>query len=152
MGIATWTGAISEPYWRERIFEPFALRLHQLRMGMELPGDVVSRDIRAYGSVLENWENPDRLAEALIRICDYHCDNMEDSGGEWDPEFRYPPFDLMPAEVLAVYAIREQLGVETPKVEHPLLSLPLSSVVRVGTAASDGLLERVDAAYAECFQ
>jgi hypothetical protein len=56
-------------------------------------------------------------------MCDYHCENMEDTGNndDWDPEFDHAPFDLIPWEILAIYQVRNRLGLTAPEVKHPLL-------------------------------
>jgi len=150
LGIATWPDAINEAYWDERIFEPFILRLYQRETGIDLADDITNRDIGVYGDVLESWNDPKRLEAALVAICDYHCRNMNDTGGGWDAEFKHPPFDLMPSEIYFVYAVRNRMGLETPRVDHPLMALPFMSMKLVDVTV-DRVVERVERAYYELF-
>jgi len=48
---------------------------------------------------------------------------MDDVGGDWDPEFKYPPFDLIPCEVIFVKRVREKLGLPMPEIKHEIVSL-----------------------------
>jgi hypothetical protein len=150
--IATIPGAVDEPYWEQRIFEPFVLRLNQKQEKLDLPDALMQRDLGPYAKVLEHWDAPDRLAEGIYGLCDYHCSNMEDRGGDWDPEFDQPPFDLLPSEILAIYAIRRKLGLATPKVEHPLLATPLASLEPDITSGTDEVLARVEGVYSAVFE
>jgi hypothetical protein len=150
-GIATVPGAIYQPFWKKRIFEPFVLRLNQKQENFDLPDDLMQRDLGPYAKVLEHWDTPDQLADAIYDVCDYHCRNMEDTGGDWDPEFDHPPFDLLPCEILAIYAMRQKLGLTTPKVEHPLLATPLVNLTPDPTSGTDDVLSRVENVYSAVF-
>jgi len=151
-GIATVPGAVDEPYWKQRVFEPFVLRLNQRQENSDLPEELLQRDLGPYAKVLEHWNAPDRLAEAIYSLCDYHCRNMEDRGGDWDPEFDQPPFDLLPCEILAIYALRHKLGLTTPKVDHPLLATPLANLEPDPTSGTDEVLARVEGVYSAVFE
>ena len=151
-GIATVPGAVNERYWETRIFEPFVLRLNQKQETFELPDSLEQRDLGRYAKVLEHWNDPDRLAEVIFGLCDYHCRNMEDFGGDWRPEFDDPPFNLVPCEIVAIYALRGKLGLVTPRVEHPLLLTPLSEIPRETEPYVDDILARVQRVYSQIFE
>ena len=137
--------AIDDSYWSQRVFEPFVLRLHQQLLTIDLPNELVQRDLGIYGQVFEHWNDVNRLEGVLFDLCEYHCRNMEDKGGKWDPEFKRAPFDLFAIEILAINKIREQLGVESVKCNHPLQSSPLSSSLCRQAEECDEILRRVDA-------
>lgn len=151
-GIATVPGAIYGPFWQQRVFEPFVLRLNQKQENFDLPDALLQRNLGPYAKVLEHWDAPDRLAEAIYGVCEYHCHNMEDAGGDWDPEFDQPPFDLLPCEILAIYAMRLKLGLATPRVEHPLLATRLANLEPDPTSGTDEVLARVERVYSAVFQ
>ena len=73
-------GVVDDAYWGRRIFEPFVLRLHQKLEPLQLPDGLEQRKIGPYGAVLENWDSPGGLSEAICGIADYHCRKMEGGG------------------------------------------------------------------------
>lgn len=152
LGLATWPDAIEPSFWHERIFEPFVLLLHNKHKRISLPPELSTRDLGVYNGIMQNWEHPHQLVEPLLDICDYHCQQIEDTGGDWIPEFKYSPFDLLPIEILTIYIIRERSGLETPQIDHPLLSLPLASVEQPGKGESDDVLRKVRTAYEDLLQ
>ncbi len=151
-GIATTPGAVNERYWEQRIFEPFVLRLYQKLESIDLPDAVQQRDLGPYTRVLEHWDTSNHLADAIYGVCDYHCSNMDDAGHDWDPEFDQPPFDLVPCEILAIYAMRQKMGLTTPRVEHPLLASPLANLEPDHTSGTDEVLLRVEDVYSAVFR
>lgn len=144
-------GAVNEELWRMRVFEPFALQLLKRLEAFELPQPLQDRDLGVYGSVFENWETTDALASSISDICDYHCRNLEDTYGDWDPEFDESPFDLVPWEVLAIQVVREKSGLTTPTVDHPLLATPLCAVKPPDKPYMDETLERVSEMFDSVF-
>lgn len=137
---------VKREYWQERRFEPFVLRLHRI---MENSGQHAHYDgdnFGVYTDVLADWNNEDgRLAQSLVRICDYHCNNMDDTG-DWDPEFDHPPFDLIPWELLAIGRIRQLAGLVTPTISHPLAK-PMMMQFENIVGIQDQTLARVEAFY-----
>jgi hypothetical protein len=138
-------------FWESRTFELFVLRLDQKQEKLDLPDSLENRDLGPYGKVLEYWDTPSRLADAIYDLCDYHCSNLFDTGQDWDAMFGEHPFDLLPCEIQAIYAIRQKSGLETPRVEHPLLATPLADFKREPEFHDDDVLVRVRAAYATMF-
>ncbi len=108
------------------------MQLVQKLDGRKLPDDIESRDLGPYADLFRYWDDPTSIAGAIRKMCDYHCQNMIDKG--LDEEFDVAPFDLYPVEILAVYKIRERLGLETPIIEHPLLATPMGSLAPRGHA------------------
>ncbi len=146
------TPAMTDPgFWQQRNFEPFSMLLYQKLHGGNLPGNIGHRDLELYGEVLANWDIPTSLAATLMKLCDYHCTKMEDRGGRL-PEFNPSPFSLYPVEILAIYKVREQLGLETPIIAHPLMSTPLASLApREIAPVNDPIIQRVEKLYHDFF-
>jgi hypothetical protein len=143
-------GMVKEAYWQQRIFEPFVLRLHQRLEPVRLPDDLERRSLGPYGAVLECWDSPQRLADAICGIADYHCRKME--GGGWGPEFIASPFDLIPCEILAIDAVRHKLGLVMPAVVHPLLQTPVAHLQGDPKTGVDAMLQLVERVYLDVFQ
>jgi hypothetical protein len=146
--MASGSGIADEAYWNERRFEPFVLRLGR---SLENTGCKVlseGEDFGVYNDVLTHWNNDALIGEALVRICDYHCDNMEDDGGDWKPEFGEAPFDLIPLELLAIGRVRQLAGLTTPSINHPLANSVAMQFDR-HPQVHDELLARVEAFYRE---
>ncbi len=134
-------------FWESRTFEFFVLRLAEKKKIIDLPDTVFNRDLGPYGKIFEYWDTPERLGDAVFGLCEYHCANMTDTGQDWSPEFIHFPFDLLPGEILAIYALRRKLGLETPHVEHPLLATPLADFKYDVPFQEDDILLRVRNAY-----
>lgn len=143
--------AVYPPYWTQRRFEPFVLACLDLLDGVE-PSEIASLE-SPYREVIEALEDDDRLREALSAACDYHVSNMEDADDEWAPEFKEPPFDLLPCEVMLVHEVRSRLG--RPILDgfrHPLVqTLGRSTRLRT-TVVGDHVLEKVKEVFARCHQ
>jgi hypothetical protein len=121
--------AVSDVFWRVSRFEPFVLQLLHKVYGQHLPNRLEAMDMRVFGPVLQHWDEPTELSAAIVRVCDYHCRNIFDRGRkDRPPEFMDSPFALIPFEVLAIYKLRDSMGLETPAVEHPILMTPLAKV------------------------
>ena len=90
-----------------------------------------------YGQIVSCWEKPETLRGPLELACDYHMMRI----GE-DHEFYGVPFDLLAAEVLAVYRVRHQLGLNTPRVDHQLLDAPWADLPSRIPLESDSFLDR----------
>ena len=65
-----------EGFWQERAFEPFVLRFFQYPESSELPEGVGKHNLGPYQEILDNWNDPVRLGDAITHICDYHCENI----------------------------------------------------------------------------
>ncbi len=150
VNMAAVPGAVDKEFWQRRTFEPFVMRLFQDCKREPASLDVASTDYGPYASIIAHWDNASALQDALLRACDYHCQNMIDKGGE--EEFDIPPFDLYPIEILAIYRVRERLGLTTPTIDHPLLSTPLASVAaRDVMPVDDAIIPRVEKLYLDVF-
>lgn len=140
--------AVDQPYWKSRRFEPFVLECCLIRDGKAPSNDHLEPP---YLAVIQNWHDDRALGHALAEVCEYHRANMDDHGGLWDPEFKHPPFDLLPCEVMLVQRIRKQLGLSIPEVSHELISL-LSPPDIIGSVGEEHeLITKLSAAFSQCF-
>src|SRR5205807_776375 len=106
------------------------------------PSEDSSRDLGSYSSILRNWDG-EKFSDSLAEVCDYHCRNMEDIGGDWNAEFKYSPFDVMPIEILAIVKVRASFGLGQPEINHPLLSTPLGKLEHVPVPSEDDTRRQV---------
>ena len=98
----------------------FLLKLYSLRNPAIFDG--ASEPVKSYGvygTVFAAWDDPAKLTGALDVACDYHMMRTGD-----DHEFSWPPFETLAAEILAILRIRQELGLETPRIDHQLLDAP----------------------------
>ena len=102
-------------------------------------------DFGVYTEVLTYWNDDVSLGDALVRICDYHCENMDDDGEDWKPEFGEAPFDLIPWELLAIGRIRQLAGLVMPAISHPLAK-PMMQFEKIAQI-QDETLTRVETFY-----
>ena len=151
--VASWAGdtivesldepEIMNPAWDlVGALPPLMVRVYALHR--QLPIDFAQYDhgkLYAYQKVLDAWEDPRALEGALVEACDYHVNRCR--GEALGLEFAYNPYAVFPAEILAIYRVRGDLGLETPALEHPLLESPLARPPETMPEYHDELLERV---------
>ncbi len=100
--------------WDRRVFEPFALSVLENGRPIDCKGP--------YAKVEVAWDDPDLLAEALREVCTYHVENTSEKLSRF-AEFRDPPFDLLPVEVMLVSRLKRAQGIELPPIHHELSEL-----------------------------
>lgn len=132
--------------WESCPLAPFLVQLRTLQQREHLD-DLKNwgHRLAAYQPIIDAWHEPPLLKKAIEDACDFHCERIEDKSDDFVAEFRSPPFDLMGTEILAVYAVRDELGLETPRTEHPLLEAPFDAPIGSPSDVSDEVLERVEA-------
>lgn len=145
-GMLTVDGAVDSGYLKERRFEPFMLWLYAIYSGGAAPVLIESMNLGIYQKVIDSWADEQELVGVLEEVCQYHLANTEDKGGAWDPEFKNPPFDLLPLEVAAILKVRQQIGLATPAVTSPLLSVETAALENL-TFKPDDVAVKVEAAY-----
>ncbi len=150
LGMLTIKGVVDSDCLKHRKLEPFMLWLYSVYSGKAFASEIEFVNLGVYQMVIEYWDKPDDLSLALIELCEYHLANTDDTGGSWDPEFKYAPFDLVPVEIQAIYVVREKCGLPVPSPNHPLLSLKTSSVKHL-SISSDDLSFEVESAYKNFF-
>jgi len=137
---------VREAYWEHHGVVPFSVQLLAVSRSEKL--DVAkewNRRLGVYQGIVDAWNEPSLLGKAIEAMCDFHCQRVEDKSERFFAEFRSPPFDLVPAEVLAIYSVRRALGLNTPNVEHPLLEPPFNLPAGSPSEIEDELLDRIEA-------
>lgn len=131
--------------WEVSRFGVFLLRLWAMYTRREI---VLERpkiaELGIYQRVFDGWSDDDALRVAIREMCDYHLEQSFDSHGY--PEFTETPYELFPIDVLALEVIRKQMGLSTPRPDHPLLATPLANPPpreRRPRMGPDPLLQRV---------
>jgi len=139
------TTVVPDEYWQYHHLEPFLVQLLALVRGevLNVAGDY-RRSLGPYQAIIDRWGDVDGLREALFAACEYHCQRMQDESDEFSEEFTGAPFDVVPAEIMAVYAVRRELGLATPEVDHPLYKAPYVCPVGSPADISDELLDQVE--------
>ena len=109
----------------------YSKKLYAMSGSLEFARD----QLGPYSDVFLNWQDTGVLADAIWKICDYHVEQLKAHG-----EFDRSPYDIFPSEILALYRVREKLGLETPWVKHPLLDTPFTQVPENITYEPDPLV------------
>ncbi|MSQ94191.1 MAG: hypothetical protein EXR98_06505 [Gemmataceae bacterium] len=118
---------------------PFLLKLYSMRNPAIFDGvSEPEKSYGVYGTVFAAWDDPVKLAGALDVVCDYHMMRTGD-----DHEFSWPPFETLATEILAVLRIRQELGLETPRIDNQLLDSPWCQLPGLVPLETDELLERL---------
>ena len=139
---------VREEFWQSHPLEPFTVQLLALWKGEVLDvGRDLGRSLGPYEAVFKAWAKPAAdIHGAIQAACNFHCERIEDAPNGFRPEFSNPPFDLLPAEILAIYYVRQTLGLETPVVDHPLLALPFGLPIGTPSDVYDEFLDRTESA------
>lgn len=140
--------SVDQAYWKSRRFEPFVSECCLIRDGKEPSNGNLEPP---YLTIIQNWNDDGALVHALEQVCEYHCANMDDVGGDWDPEFKHSPFDLLPCEVMLVRRIRKELGLSIPEVTHELMSLVSPPDVISSVGEQHEVLAKLSGAFDQCF-
>jgi hypothetical protein len=68
------------------------------------------------------------LNSALVEACNYHVAQSRNDTNKEIFDITQTPFQLYPAEILAVIRLREQRGLQQPTVDHPLMDMPTAKL------------------------
>ncbi|QXC39921.1 hypothetical protein V3429_05870 [Aeromonas jandaei] len=120
-GMLTMNGAVDPDYQKTCRFEPFMLWLYSVYSGRIVSPLPEPINIGVYQKVIDNWDDEENFPSIIEEVCKYHLANSEDKGGGWDPEFKSPPFDLLPLEVVAILKVRQQIGQSSLSISNNLL-------------------------------
>jgi hypothetical protein len=127
--------------WEATPAEQFVIRLYARWRSQDF--DTFGKawpDSGGYNQMLRELTAPSIADAVVTQLCDYHCAHML---GDDDP-FTTFPFDVLPAELLAVFRIRTEFGLPLPARCHPLLDSPLARFpVPFPAHCDDPLLQRV---------
>jgi hypothetical protein len=93
-----------------------------------------------YQEVFDAWDDPARFSAAVEAICEYHATHCT---RDEDPFVH--PYEVFPAEILALKRIREEQGLSFPeRLSSPMMNTPLTSVpIPVPRVEDDPYLPRV---------
>jgi hypothetical protein len=114
--------------WDYSSFGVFLLKLwarHQGRGDLNLDRPKVAK-LGVYQRVFDAWSDEAQLAGAIEDMCDFHLKGSFDSD-DYHSQFYEPPYGLFPVDYLALSIIRRELGLATPRPDHPLLATPLAA-------------------------
>jgi hypothetical protein len=110
--------------WGSAPIGPFALRLWLYARGRSEPDWRRGAAADEYAPLFEAWTRPEGFADALYEACELHVEQSR----ETDSWVIYLGFRLFAPELHAVRKVRVRLGLETPRVEHPILETPLAEL------------------------
>ena len=130
---------------------PFAMKLYSIwsQIPVTYRADVL-QPLGRYQQIFDNWTKPDKLADSLLDICDFHCEESTDAKNAY-AAFAFHPYNLFPVEIMSIYRIREKLGLETPHIDHPLLSSLLLNPPKSILPVEDALLDKAIARFRSDF-
>lgn len=120
-----------------------AIALHRyLAHGGE--ADLSDLELGVYAQIFDVWNEPTKLITALHAAADYHVQNLDlpPYSDEDIFEFTGAPYDIFPVEIHAIYRVRQRLGLETPRIDHPLMNTPFGNPPKDIPEVDDPLLNR----------
>jgi hypothetical protein len=125
----------------------FIFRLFADWQGVPLDLKTDAADIAEYRVVLDCWrdDRTERLIPALLACCDWHLDQTNNNTNNTTYEFTGTFAFAYPIEILAVLRLRELIGLENPKLDHPLMNSPLGVLPPPQPWYTDELLDNFEA-------
>ena len=113
-------GLLKTNSWYGSELPLWAFRLHALwtKQPWKFSGPM-PKDWDAFDAVFRTWDDAPAFDRAVMTLCEYHITHD-------DPDIGVAPFSdavyrLFPVEILALKAIRADLKLPFPAVEHPLI-------------------------------
>ncbi len=106
---------------------PFVFNIYAQWANVVLHPELVAlKVLDPYIAVLTYWRSNDikALGAALITACDFHMARSRTNNSREYFEFCNSSFRLQPVEILAVLRMREELGLENPVLDHPVMNSP----------------------------
>lgn len=127
--------------WEVTPLEPMLLQLYALWRKIEINWqNYPQAKLGVYRSLFDAWDDPAKVRVALEMCCDYHGLRTGESGYQ---EFYDSPFNIFPAEILAVFRLREMQGLTMLPIEHELLNSPLGKLPAAVQCPPDELLQKI---------
>ncbi len=118
-------GSVS--WFCDDFFAAYMVRLYRRLKGEEDIKDIPPKATdweHPFDDLIDNWDDEEMLADSIRAMCDYHLYWNHEETDEHDGEFSAPYAMVNPIEIHALEAVRRELGLTTPKVEHELLQPP----------------------------
>lgn len=138
--------------WKNRAFEIFIVKLYAILR--KLPFEVNESfdcHLGVYQQVFDKWHSPTSLANVLYDACEHHWQETNDADllGHIGA-FSWSPYGSFPVDLLAIRRVREDLGLETPEIDHPLTNTLIAHLPQIMPNIHDDILSQiVDKARAE---
>ena len=100
-----------------------------------------------FDQLLQCWREPDenQLVELLLAICDQHTHECFERSSciSKQKDFALDPFFGWPIEIHMLFRLREDIGLENPELDHPLMQTGLAPYLPEVPVVTDDLLNRV---------
>jgi hypothetical protein len=72
--------------------------------------------------------DPDALVSVCLAACDFHTQRCRISGDFDFFEFSNSFWNRTPIEILLLFKLRQLLGLQNPKIDHPIMNTPLGKL------------------------
>jgi len=98
-----------------------------------------------FTELIKNWRDPDpnSLGPLLIAACDFHTYRCKPTRAEEFVEFDAGNWIRIPIEILLVAKLRQEIGLSTASIDHPLMENPFGSLPAEVGFMPDVLTRRV---------
>jgi hypothetical protein len=122
-----WTVRTREKFLAHR----FAFHLIYALMDQPFNGDQDNEEpLGVFAPLVALIREPDanQLIEPILHVLDWHTHETDVKHRGQYAEFSFGKFAAWPIEILALFRVRECLGLSNPELDHPLMALPLSKL------------------------
>jgi hypothetical protein len=133
-----------KPYFQRRT-QYFLIRMVADWQGIVLPSlPRQADDEPLFAALLKHWRSPDLdvLTPLLLAACDRHTHlvmvRKDSPDFETSGDLTYIPF-----EILAIFRLRQMLGLPNPQLDHPLMATPMGALPPITEPYHDEILDAV---------
>jgi hypothetical protein len=113
--------------WEERYFARFVIHLWHRASGSHAPPTMAatSSALGPFQPLIDAGADGSALGSILLDVCAYHV--MQTGSRQAADEFQVY-YDVIPIDIALIRAMRAKEGLETPAVDHPLMSTPFARI------------------------
>lgn len=143
--------AFRKGYFGDKRYYPifnFVLRVLADYLGEQplvLEGEALTEPI--FNALFDVWRHPDPEAFTHIALaaCDFHTHRCKTGNARHFYEFEERQWTRTPFEILLIFKLRQKLGLQNPRLDHPLMTTALGVLPPEVPFEPDELVARVRA-------
>ena len=112
---------------------------------LELEGEPLAEPVMQ--ALFDAWRTPEpeALIDVCLAACDYHTQRCKNGNAKHFYEFESFNWTQTPIEILLLFKLRQLLGLQNPRLDHPLMNTALGTLPEEIPFQPDDMISRVRA-------
>lgn len=112
---------------------------------LELEGEPLAEPVMQ--ALFDAWRTPEpeALIDVCLAACDYHTQRCKNGNAKNFYEFESFNWTQTPIEILLLFKLRQLLGLQNPRLDHPLMNTVLGTLPEEIPFQPDDMISRVRA-------